>query len=176
MKTLIYPVKDTNYDRFEVGYVNDIKIHVYAEDKFYGKANIQLTSIEQVKNLYEALGKVISASQTVEKYHLTTFGFDGMDKGWLGYSANQYWNGWAVPYFTKEVVEQIMDHLELDDMGVTWYCAENDTYYYYIDGNTIEDYELVYETKGTDIIVDGETVHVYDIGDGWTWMEDFDEE
>jgi hypothetical protein len=176
MKTQVYPVKSPNYKRFEVGYVNDTQIHVYAEGGFRGVANIELTSLQQVRDLYEALGNVLEASKSIEKYHLEKFYFDEMPSH-IGYSSNNYWNGWAMPYFTKEVAFDVIDEIVADGFSKAWYVEADDTFYIHLhQGDSTIDPEMVEWAEGKDILVNGELVHVYQLGDGWTWNTDEIEE
>ena len=90
-----------------------------------------------------------------------------------GYDEEYSWNGWACPWFTKEVGEQIASDLG----GLMKFDANKDTFVYtypYEDGSDVEvDYFV-----GADIeTVDG-TKHLYPIGNkSWIWdtVEEIDD-
>ena len=80
------------------------------------------------------------------------FTIDGIEAMFEGHTDGSHWNGWACPYFTKEVADQTMT------------CSEPmmtyDTYTYVIDEDN------TYYFQGMDI--DG--IHLYPIGNGsWVW-------
>lgn len=87
----------------------------------------------------------------------TLFTIDGIDQFFEGYTEKGYWNGWAKPWFTKEVGLMIMKaNNEISPDFPMEYSAETDTFYYNSDP----------EFKGTDI--DGK--HLYPIGNmSWVW-------
>ena len=79
-----------------------------------------------------------------------------------GYNLGKSWNGFAMPYFTKETVELI-----LNDLKCKWsYEEETDSYF-------VEDEEN--ETYGADVFskvveTDEGEQKLY-FFDGWTWEE-----
>lgn len=86
-----------------------------------------------------------------------------------GFTFNQYWNGWEMPMFEKEIAEKILK--ELTDSSDSWqakYDSETDTFIFKFEDDDCEDIE-----KGRDILgEDGNIHHVYDIGAGsWIWSE-----
>lgn len=52
------------------------------------------------------------------------FELETMDKQYIGYDGGMAWNGWAVPFFTKETVEQILN--DLKEPSAKRGLAEND--------------------------------------------------
>lgn len=90
------------------------------------------------------------------------FTIDGFEGIFEGYTQGQYWNGWACPYFTKEVAETIMNaNNKCADVDFRMsYNADTDTF------SRPYDEEEVEEFKGIDI--DG--LHLYPIGTMcWIW-------
>jgi hypothetical protein len=83
-----------------------------------------------------------------------------------GYADGQEWNGWAWPYFTREVADQIAA-----EHGNASYHEATDTYSFYVeDDGHLED---IYEVMGEDHVVDGVVMHLYAIGAGeWTWDDE----
>ena len=85
-----------------------------------------------------------------------------------GFTFNQYWNGWEMPMFEKEVATQMMNDFnkEADCIQLT-YDKEQDAFVYH------SEFDEPYEEKGHNILGDdGQTHHVYDIGAGsWIWSE-----
>lgn len=100
-------------------------------------------------------------------------GLFSLDDGpsYAGYTADQTWNGWACPLFTKEVADQIAvawAHDPLSQMAGT-YDATTDTYAFLDPEN--EDEPALY--PGEDHVVDGQPLRLYPIGAGcWVWDED----
>jgi hypothetical protein len=96
----------------------------------------------------------------------STFRIDfGLVMGpYSGYTDGQQWNGWAWPYFTRAVADQIM----ADFPGAS-YHARSDCYRFpYEDANG--DVQDIYVVAGEDHVVDGVPVRLYPIGAGeWTW-------
>lgn len=118
-----------------------------------------------------------------------------------GYTDGRLWNGWACPYFTKEVADEMMaDHNEvmyyeerLDAYIVVDSNHDNlidsgakdlvDSIIKYAKPNPTRDYEikniesiligLDFDVfRGEDIEVNGEILHLYDIGNScWIWDE-----
>ena len=90
----------------------------------------------------------------------TLFTIDSIDQFFEGYAEQGYWNGWAKPWFTKEVGFEIMKAMSTDDYPIK-YNAETDTFEYYGDPEYPPE-----EFKGKDI--DGK--HLYPIGNmSWVW-------
>jgi hypothetical protein len=82
------------------------------------------------------------------------FSIDGGEQ-YPGFHTGEKWNGWAMPYFIKEVADQL--HVE--------YLIEQDAYHAPFDKS--EELEMF---KGIDKLVDGQIIHLYPIGAGsWCW-------
>lgn len=83
--------------------------------------------------------------------------------GVAGYSDGSGWSGGANAYFEKETVRAIAE--KLDATGIT-YDEDTDTFTLQFgfgeDGpDTI---------TGFDVTVNGETLHLYDLSEGWAWQ------
>ena len=75
-----------------------------------------------------------------------------------GYTNGNHWNGWACPWFTKEVADQIATEVNADAPYCTMhYDKANDAF--------------VYKAKGDDeCIYKANTQGLYPIGNGdWRW-------
>jgi hypothetical protein len=93
------------------------------------------------------------------------FYLDGFEGTFEGYTFGQRWNGWQVPYFTKEVGQAIMDEMNNDEGNTAVYDEERDMF---VVSNTYDD--GTEEFPGMDIAGDGEILHLYPIGSGsWVW-------
>lgn len=79
------------------------------------------------------------------------------------YAEARTWNGWACPWFAKEVADKIMEwnnEGRPDNLLLT-YNAETDTY-------SVPAQEEYY--KGVDVWISGQYVHLYPIGNScWIW-------
>jgi hypothetical protein len=86
-----------------------------------------------------------------------------------GYTADEHWNGFAVPWFEKAIAEQILDDLKA--AGSTWtFNAADDRYEIHQGGapeGWVEPYgAIILEHEGKDI-------KAYSIGGyAWVWTED----
>lgn len=100
----------------------------------------------------------------------TRFGGDwAEDNSYPGYTFEQYWNGWDMPYFTKETCYQILTDSfgepkknvwDADEFKY-WYDYETDTFYEQQKGDEIYPLGSPSEVNGN---------HVYDLGAGnWCW-------
>lgn len=90
----------------------------------------------------------------------TLFTIDGIEAVFEGYTDGSHWNGWACPWFTKEVADDIMRMTNKDNENVMRYYQEIDTYSYYIDDDNNSEF------KGKDI----NGLHLYPIGNAyWVW-------
>lgn len=88
---------------------------------------------------------------------------DYFEPGLKGFTADQHWNGWAVPAFEKKEAEHIAKVF-----GDMEYDADKDAFICDM-GYPDEPPEVF---SGFDIDVDGETIHAYAIGSGfWVWSE-----
>lgn len=87
-----------------------------------------------------------------------------------GYSYNEYWNGWFVPYGTKETVDAIAKEFELKDAR---YDEKEDNFYYIQED---EHKEYVFGFGVGLCNTDDGLKHLYRLGDGWIWSESESEE
>jgi len=106
------------------------------------------------------------------------FTIDGIEgEEFAGFTSGMSWNGWACPYFTKEVAERIMD--KICEWGNTkaWYVEENNTYYTNLNCDSgYCDEEDTEWWEGSEYIVNGESVVLYCVGGGsWCWDEEVKE-
>ena len=96
----------------------------------------------------------------------TLFTIDGTEAIFEGYTDGSHWNGWACPWFTKEVADKIArivnkEHLSELDGKAMYYLQETDTFQYEPFGEDMRE-----EFQGKDI--DG--LHLYPIGNmAWAW-------
>lgn len=74
------------------------------------------------------------------------------------------WNGWVCPWFTKEIVEEILSDCEYD-----WgYYEQKDCFMYHWPDDDADD-DVVF---GQDISVNGTQEHLYPLGNkSWIWAE-----
>ena len=86
------------------------------------------------------------------------------------YTTGASWNGWAMPYFTKEIADTRLcrERKDTDDERESihmMYLPDQDAY------KCLDDEEGdVF--PGVDCLVDGEIMHLYPIGAGcWVWDE-----
>ena len=89
---------------------------------------------------------------------------------YAGYTTGQTWHGWAMPYFTKEVADQICEPWNTagQSMSAT-YDAATDTYTFCDPEGGMEPDSYT----GADYVADGQALHLYDIGAGcWVWDEE----
>ena len=103
------------------------------------------------------------------------FGIDTNEEEFVGYTTGALWNGWATPYFTKEVADEIVkvnnkgySYDQRDEVGYyAVYNAEKDQYEFYDPDLDTPD---VFEGEDCET-VDG-TLHLYGIGAYcWIWDE-----
>lgn len=91
------------------------------------------------------------------------FNIDGFEAIFEGYTDGRHWNGWACPWFTKKVANEIMRINNESYCGVAYqirYDEEQDAFI------QEEGYDEPYVIKGYDI--DG--LHLYPIGNAyWVW-------
>lgn len=91
------------------------------------------------------------------------FTIDGFEAIFEGYTDGRHWNGWACPYFTKKVADDIMhvNNKLNDEEYHMHYNAETDTFSRTSGFEEIED-----EFQGVDI----NGLHLYPIGTMcWIW-------
>lgn len=94
---------------------------------------------------------------------------DEGSKSYEGYTLGENWNGWACPYFTREVAMEMMKEFDNEDQPAH-YDEEKDAFIYVMDADHAEDYTDIYE--GKDYEYNGETIRLYAIGTmAWIWTE-----
>ena len=118
-------------------------------------------------------GEEITADREPHPFRRASFYIDSLPSIYPGITRGESWNGWAVPYFEKEVSEQIAEDYsraakeqggDLADAHAR-YDEGNDAFLFY---DPILKDEVAY--PATMIEVDGEEVTVYPIGTReWTW-------
>lgn len=85
-----------------------------------------------------------------------------------GFKNGNYWNGWECPVFTKEVSEKILNRF-MRKQDEAFYDKEKDAFIVRFFECKDEEPEVF---EGTDIVVGGQTYHVYGIGSfSWCWDE-----
>lgn len=95
----------------------------------------------------------------------TIFAIEGFEQNFVGYTDGTLWNGWAKPYFTKEVADQIMHINNAENNGTTmYYNSTNDRYV-----------RIFHDDDGLTEIFGGydiDGMRLYDIGTTcWIWEE-----
>jgi len=107
-------------------------------------------------------------------YRPAHFSIPGVQGPYAGYTDDERWNGWACPYFERTVTDRVAADFIATGEGSeegpnrAEYEAEQDRFLFFDPFNPDEPAKWY----GTDIEVDGETVHVYPIGSWeWTWEE-----
>lgn len=95
------------------------------------------------------------------------FEIEDLFKSIDGYTLGEYWNGWSMPYFTKDGADKIMEVLNADKsqqnakwIGETIHLLEEG----YDDGPVIINPETIETEDGPKVL--------YAIGAGyWTWVD-----
>ena len=122
----------------------------------------------------EFLEKEIQAhkDRDTSTLHSAHFTCDGDERGhWAGYTTLRTWNGWATPYFTKEIADQITEHFNRFMDKPIVYDAKKDAYL--IDQTEWGLDEEPLEVKGEDAVTPDGVRHLYALGSGyWCWDED----
>jgi len=104
------------------------------------------------------------------QYRLTTVGIDDLFgeplEAWI--IDNERWNGWVMPYFTKEQAEIWFERQRQVEGATVEFDEAKDAYITVLGGNDEESDDW----PGMDLMLGGEMRHVYPIGAGcWTWDE-----
>ncbi len=97
------------------------------------------------------------------------FSIDGDYRFYEGYHYGTNWNGWAIPYFTKEIADEIVKNV-CDGITYTMsYDSDNDRYIaHIIENNKI--IETDYFESEYIKLNDTNSIKCYKIGAGyWTW-------
>lgn len=108
----------------------------------------------------------------------TIFNIDGMPY-FIGYTAGQHWNGWACPFFTKEVCQAICDYIMSDGTyeQKAFYDEKKDTFFVCTPDNVEDDSPdgVQEQADGADRETEDGTLHLYAFGAyNWIW-DDLDE-
>jgi hypothetical protein len=109
-------------------------------------------------------------------YRKANFQIDDGEE-FAGFTRGESWNGWACPYFVFEVATKVANQYN-DGKESRWeYSREKDAFLFFDASDEVyakedgDEYEP-YTCEGMDIVCDGKTYHVYDIGCGaWVWDE-----
>lgn len=91
----------------------------------------------------------------------------GLDESptWFGWDCGERWNGWRCPWFEKSEAQSILAYFGAHNHTVE-YREADDTF-----SIKFED-DDPYEAKGEDIkVAPDKTLHLYRVGDGFTWEE-----
>ncbi|MNG92640.1 hypothetical protein D3C79_515800 [compost metagenome] len=93
------------------------------------------------------------------------FNIDG-GKIYKGFTAGHTWNGWQCPYFTEDVVKQIIEDMEQAESMEFYYNKKFDKY-----AVSFDEDDSNFETySGMTINFKGEELKVYPLGNGsWCW-------
>ena len=103
-------------------------------------------------------------------YQPARFALDASDQEFDGYDCRQKWNGWAVPYFTKEQADIVCERTNEIGQYQMFYDPQRDAYVMPWGGDgKPEDHEVFEATTIKD--AKGEKIKVYSIG-GFAWCWD----
>jgi hypothetical protein len=90
-----------------------------------------------------------------------------------GYTYGRYWNGWACPYFPREVADAICavwNRYTASTLMACTYDASSDTYTF---SDPENDGGESYTVTGEIHTVNGEAMRLYPVGNGyWIWDQD----
>lgn len=116
--------------------------------------------VHNVPNAVFAADFVVMSSPS--PWMAASFSIDDMEEVFEGFTNGRRWNGWEVPYFTREVAERVMKTFGCDEFSLTW------------DGDTIVHTDSAYPDEAQriepqTIVVDGVSHTVWQVGDGWVW-------
>jgi len=120
-------------------------------------------------------GEEITADREQRPFRRATFVIDSLPGTYRGFTRDELWNGWAVPYFEKEAALQVAKDYKWaareggGDMAEARasYDEGRDALLFY---DPICNDEIACEAET--INVDGEKVRVYPVGTReWTWEE-----
>ena len=102
--------------------------------------------------------------------HKSQFSLDDRDETFEGYTAGHTWNGWACPYFTAAVAQQLVDLWTKAESATLHasYDAISDTYSF-LDEDGMDEPDT-YRVEPHE--VEGQIAILYPIGNGcWCWDE-----
>lgn len=147
----------------EVCRINNLK--GYSKMKKQELVDFLLFEIEQ-DEIFTAHVEKIEQETGVKDPSITHFHIEGFTHTYEGFTWGNTWNGWERPYFTIDVAHHLIDAM-LRDCDVSYYDAEKDMFVVKFDEEDCGE-----EFYGSDIVYQGKTYHVYDIGNGsWCWDE-----
>lgn len=103
----------------------------------------------------------------IEKFEKAYFNIDLQDEYYEGYHIpSERWNGWAVPYFVKEVIDKLINAMQEHEIKIV-FDEKNEKYIVsFKDSDEIEEYtkEIIETAEGKK--------EVYSVGGGsWIWYE-----
>ena len=103
-------------------------------------------------------------------YRSARFVVDGIQEEFASFTADDFWNGWACPVFTRQVAEQVLTASEAN--GYRWqYNSVSDAFEVRHEDDP-EDYEPQIFNGMTVTLDHGHSIDVYAIGAySWTWTE-----
>lgn len=100
----------------------------------------------------------------------TVFTIGEMPQAYLGYTANERWNGWACPYFEVNEALEILKAFNECAESPMYYDEVNDTFR--VNGTEDTDAEV---WKGRNYTTTDGIKHLYAIGNGaWVWDDESD--
>ena len=103
-------------------------------------------------------------------YRSARFVVDGIEEEFAGFTAGDFWNGWACPVFTRQVAEQVLAASETN--GYRWQYNPASNAFEVRHEDDPEDYEPQIFNGVTVTFEDGHSIDVYAIGAySWTWTE-----
>lgn len=103
-------------------------------------------------------------------YKSAYFAVDGVDEKFIGFTAGDFWNGWACPVFTRLTAEQIL--VASEPNGYQWQFNVETNAFEIQHVEDPDNYEPEVFNKMTITLDDGSNVEVYGIGAySWTWTE-----
>lgn len=102
----------------------------------------------------------------IEKFEKAYFNIDCQDEYYEGYHIPKFrWNGWAVPYFVKEVIDKMITAMKEHQVNIV-FDAEKEKYFV-----SFEDLEGIEEFTKEIIDTPEGKIEVYSIG-GYSWVWD----
>lgn len=103
-------------------------------------------------------------------YKSARFAVDGIDEEFPGFTAGDFWNGWACPSFTRQIAEQILIASELN--GYQGQYNQETNAFEIRHAEDPDDYEPVVFNSMTITLDNGSRIEVYGIGAYyWTCTE-----
>lgn len=164
-----------DFNQYQVKYDDGEKDIISEYEQKYGNANV-IDWYEGIKDTESFLDDFIDRYKTYQDYHQLQrkakkayFSCDDENIYEGYYFDNMSWNGWKVPFFTKETVDKIAENLQ-DEFYELEYDSSKKEYilidkvYMDID-NPSQDPKEYSETYSADtLIYEGQEIQVYAIG------------